>query len=117
MALACNVQESLLLYKRIFAGTSQNLLHALLLNLMENLPTDPEGAAGNPGVPSDEALAAYIRSKETNENLEKLARALGKESQSNDPDAQPQTGNPGQPHVPDLSFEKFEEKRRRAGDQ
>ena len=66
-------------------------------------PTRPD--AQNNG--NEESLADYVKRMETEENLRKLAQKLESDLRS-----------PGEPDVstPDLSFEKFEEKRKRLGD-
>ncbi|GGM85467.1 hypothetical protein GCM10010967_16900 [Dyadobacter beijingensis] len=70
-------------------------------------PIDSENTAGRPG---QESLADYVKRMETEENLRKLAGKLKKDLKK------PDVPGPGvSPR--DLSFEKFEEKRRHSDGQ
>ncbi|MCF0070906.1 hypothetical protein LZD49_10520 [Dyadobacter sp. CY261] len=73
---------------------------------MEHLHIDSTDSCNMEGDPEGESLSEYVKRKETDENLEKLARKLGNELKN-----QPATTEP------DFSFEKFEKKLRDAGDQ
>ncbi|SDE51895.1 hypothetical protein SAMN04487996_105264 [Dyadobacter soli] len=74
---------------------------------MEQLHPDP-AQTEDTGKPGEESLSAYVQRVETGENLRKLAAKLKNELNSAVENEQP--GIPEQ--EPDLSFSKFEEKRR-----
>ncbi|WP_353720938.1 hypothetical protein [Dyadobacter sp. 676] len=68
-------------------------------------PTDPERDSQS----EEEPLSDYVKRMETEENLRRLADRLEQEWKKATPAAKPE--------VPDLSFEKFEEKRKGDGGQ
>lgn len=57
--------------------------------------------------PTSEELAAFVASRETEENMQKLARKLTEEWNE----------EADSTHKPDLSYARFEERRRNAADQ
>lgn len=77
-------------------------VYAFVTQLMGQLHTDSAGPDYNP---DEESLSDYVKRMETDENLKKLAQKL--ESDLRKPDVSTQ----------DLTFGKFEDKRRRSGDQ
>lgn len=83
---------------------------------MEQLHTDPIDSDSTTGKPGQESLSAYVQRMETEENLRKLAVKLKddlkKPVANEDPDVSTRDVS-----TPDLSFEKFEEKRKQSGGQ
>ncbi len=78
---------------------------------MEQPHTDPIDADNATGKPGEESLSAYVQQMETQENLRKLALKLGDDLKTPVVNEHPKVSTP-ETSV-DLSFEKFEEKRKR----
>lgn len=77
---------------------------------MEQLHTDPFDSDNSTGKPGEESLSAYVQQMETDENLRKLAGKLEDDLKKPVTNGHPKASTPEIPV--DLSFEKFEEKRR-----
>lgn len=77
---------------------------------MEQLHTDPTDSDNATGKPEEESLSAYVQRMETDENLRKLAAKLEDDLKT------PVVNEHSKASTPeisaDLSFEKFDKKRR-----
>ena len=82
---------------------------------MEQLHTDPTDSADTTDKPGEESLSAYVHRMETDENLRKLAVKL--EDDLKKPVVNEYSKTSTQEMSADLSFEKFDKKRRQRGGQ
>lgn len=84
---------------------------------MELPHTDPIDSEDTTGRAGAESLAAYVQRMETEGNLRKLAAKFKDDLTTPGEGEHPAFGASAPDAMPDFSFEKFEEKRKRRGDQ
>lgn len=84
---------------------------------MELSHTDSIDSDDTTGRPGEESLAAYVQRMETEENLRKLAAKFRDDLTTPGESENPAPEAPAPGAMPDFSFEKFEEKDKRRGDQ